>query len=121
MPSSDSNSRPVFSSDMGELCRQCGQVIQRCDCKKRSVDTPTGDRIRVSLQSKGRGGKAVSLIDGLPLDDVAIKALAKKLKKRCGTGGAVKNGVIEIQGDHRALLISELAKQGFAAKKSGGK
>jgi translation initiation factor 1 len=80
----------------------------------------TGARVRVGREVAGRAGKGVSVITGLPLEAAALEALATRLKKLCGAGGAVKNGVIEIQGDHRARLVSELLKLGYAAKQAGG-
>jgi translation initiation factor 1 len=77
-------------------------------------------RVRVGREVAGRGGKGVSVITGLPLDEVALEALAKDLKKSCGAGGAVKDGKIEIQGDHRDRLVAELIKLGYDAKRSGG-
>jgi translation initiation factor 1 len=79
-----------------------------------------GSRVRVSREVSGRGGKGVSVITGVPLDDAALEALATQLKKSCGAGGAVKDGRIEIQGDHRDRLVTELTKLGYAAKRSGG-
>jgi len=79
-----------------------------------------GSRVRVSREVAGRGGKGVSVITGLPLGDEALDALATQLKKTCGAGGAVRDGRIEIQGDHRDRLVAELAKLGYAAKRSGG-
>jgi translation initiation factor 1 len=77
-------------------------------------------RVRVGREVAGRAGKGVSVITGLPLDASGLAALATRLKKLCGAGGAVKDGVIEIQGDHRERLVSELVKLGYAAKQSGG-
>jgi translation initiation factor 1 len=77
-------------------------------------------RVRVGREVAGRGGKGVSVISGLPLDAAGLAELATRLKKLCGAGGAVKNGVIEIQGDHRERLVTELLKLGYAAKQSGG-
>lgn len=71
-------------------------------------------------ETKGRGGKTVTTISGLPLAGDALKKLASALKRRCGTGGSLKDGVVEIQGEHVELLIDELLKRGFKAKKSGG-
>jgi translation initiation factor 1 len=85
----------------------------------RTVPTD-GSRVRVSREVAGRGGKGVSVISGLPLNDAALEALATTLKKTCGAGGAVREGRIEIQGDHRDRLVAELAKLGYAAKRSGG-
>jgi translation initiation factor 1 len=77
-------------------------------------------RVRVAREVSGRGGKGVSVISGLPLQEAALEELATRLKKLCGAGGAVKNGVIEIQGDHRDRLVAELCKLGYDAKRSGG-
>jgi translation initiation factor 1 len=77
-------------------------------------------RVRVGREVAGRSGKGVSVISGLPLDAAGLAELATRLKKLCGAGGAVKNGVIEIQGDHRERLVTELLKLGYAAKQSGG-
>jgi translation initiation factor 1 len=76
--------------------------------------------VRVSRATQGRGGKVVSVISGLPLGDAELAALAAELKKRCGAGGAVREGSIEIQGEHRDALVAELVKRGYAAKRSGG-
>jgi translation initiation factor 1 len=77
-------------------------------------------RVRVGREVAGRAGRGVSVITGLPLEAAALEALAARLKKLCGAGGAVKDGVIEIQGDHRARLVSELLKLGYEAKQAGG-
>ena len=79
-----------------------------------------GTKVRVSREVSGRGGKGVSVITGLPLNDDALEALATQLKKTCGAGGGVKDGRIEIEGDHRDRLVAELVKRGYAAKRSGG-
>nr|MBO2510804.1 stress response translation initiation inhibitor YciH [Gammaproteobacteria bacterium] len=109
----------VYSTDGGRHCPDCGQPVASCLCKQASV--PQGDGIaRVRRETKGRGGKTVTTVSGVPLVGDQLKELASALKKRCGTGGALKDGVIEIQGDHVELLLSELARRGFKAKKSGG-
>jgi translation initiation factor 1 len=81
---------------------------------------PGPARVRVAREVSGRGGKAVSVISGLPLAGEALAELATRLKKLCGAGGAVKDGAIEIQGDHRDRLVTELHKLGYDAKRSGG-
>jgi len=81
---------------------------------------PGPARVRVGREVSGRGGKGVSVISGLPLSLEALEELATRLKKVCGAGGAVKNGMIEIQGDHRDRLVAELIKLGYDAKRSGG-
>ncbi|MCQ4295630.1 translation initiation factor Sui1 [Pseudomonas stutzeri] len=109
----------VYSTDAGRHCPECGQPQDSCVCKQNLL--PEGDGIaRVRRESKGRGGKTVTTVSGVPLAENELKELASALKRRCGTGGALKEGVIEIQGDHVQLLIDELTKRGFKAKKSGG-
>lgn len=109
----------VYSTDSGRMCPDCRQPQDACICGQPQV--PAGDGIaRVRRETKGRGGKTVTTISGVPLAGDELKALASALKKRCGTGGALKDGVIEIQGEHVELLIAELAQRGFRAKKSGG-
>jgi translation initiation factor 1 len=77
-------------------------------------------RVRVAREVAGRGGKGVSVIRGLPLGPDALEELATRLKRLCGAGGAVRDGAIEIQGEHRERLVAELAKLGYAAKRAGG-
>ena len=76
--------------------------------------------MRVSRQTQGRAGKAVTVISGLPLAGAALETLAAELKRRCGSGGTVRDGLIEIQGEHRDRLVEELIRRGYAAKRSGG-
>jgi translation initiation factor 1 len=116
------NSSLVYSTDAGRLCPDCSRPVAACECKRLAqAARPTGDGIvRLRRETKGRGGKGVTLIDGLPLQDDALLALAKQLKNKCGTGGTVKDGVIEIQGDHRPLLQSLLEAQGYKVKLAGG-
>jgi translation initiation factor 1 len=75
--------------------------------------------VRVQIESKGRGGKTVTLVTGLDLDEEALKKLAGELKRVCGAGGAIKEGVIEIQGDHRDVVVETLKRQGFKPKRVG--
>ncbi len=77
-------------------------------------------RVRISREVAGRGGKGVSVIRGLPLERQALEELATRLKRLCGAGGAVRDGAIEIQGEHRDRLVAELLKLGYAAKRAGG-
>ncbi|MFT5993138.1 MAG: translation initiation factor 1 [Bradymonadia bacterium] len=106
------------------MCPYCMKPIAQCKCakgKKLDADKPVGDgRVRVSREKKGRGGKLASVIVGLPLNQADLKALAKKLKASCGTGGTAKDGVIVIQGDHRDTLVTALKALGYDAKPSGG-
>ncbi len=110
----------VYSTEMGRLCPKCRNPIARCECRKQKI-TAAGDGIvRVGRSTKGRKGKGVTVITGIALPAEALKILAKELKQKCGSGGTVKDGVIEIQGEHRNFLVEELKKRGYAAKKSGG-
>ncbi|MFZ3202780.1 MAG: translation initiation factor Sui1 [Pseudomonas sp.] len=109
----------VYSTDSGRHCPECSQPVDACICKHTLI--PAGDGIaRVRRETKGRGGKTVTTVSGVPLAEEPLKDLASALKKRCGCGGSLKDGVIEIQGDHVELLLAELLKRGFKAKKSGG-
>src|ERR1700675_5018030 len=81
---------------------------------------PHQARVRVGREVAGRSGKGVSVISGLPLDEAQLAELATRLKKLCGAGGGVREGVIEIQGEHRDRLVAELCKLGYPARRSGG-
>lgn len=110
----------VYATGEGAICRGCGKPAGHCSCR-RAAAAPRGDGIvRVSRETKGRKGKGVTLIAGVPLDEEKLAALAKELKQRCGTGGTVKGGVIEIQGDHRDRLVEELESRGLRVKRAGG-
>ena len=110
----------VYSSDQGAMCPSCSQPVDACRCSDAPA-TPKGDGIvRVSRETKGRKGKGVTLVTGVPLTGADLTKLAKDLKKKCGSGGALKNGVIESHGDHRDLLVTELEKRGYRVKRAGG-
>ena len=116
-----SASRPIWSSGGGRTCPTCGWPASDCRCSTNRKKKVVGDgRVRVSRETKGRKGKGVTLVTGLPLDEAAMKILSKELKKTCGSGGTVREGVIEIQGEHRDVLVVELKKRGYEAKRSGG-
>jgi translation initiation factor 1 len=102
------------------MCPDCDRPVADCRCGKKRAAAPGDGVVRVSRETKGRKGKGVTLITGVPLDEVELADLAKRLKTRCGAGGTVKNGVIEIQGDHRDKVIAELQGRGWTVKKSGG-
>jgi translation initiation factor 1 len=94
--------------------------MAQCACRK-SAPPPKGDGIvRVGRETKGRKGSGVTIVTGLPLGGAELAELASQLKRRCGSGGTVKDGVIEIQGDHRDQVVAELQKQGYVAKRAGG-
>lgn len=116
----NANSRLVYSDQIGTTCPDCGRALKKCTCRQ-PAKAPAGDGIvRIERQTKGRKGKGVTLITGVPLAGDELKALAKQLKQKCGTGGTVKNGVIEIQGDQRDLLLPLLQDKGWKVKKAGG-
>ena len=115
----DKNSRLVYSSDQGRICPDCGKPAPACTCARRR-ELPGDGVVRIRRESKGRGGKTVTVITGLPLEDDALKTLVGELKRRCGTGGTVKGGTVEIQGDHADFLGADLQKRGFSVKRSGG-
>ena len=110
----------VFSTDFGRMCPKCGKPVGECVCAKQEVIADTDGIVRVSRQTKGRKGKGVTIITGLGMASSELKQLARELKARCGCGGTVRDGVIEIQGDKRDLLLDVLSKKGFTVKKSGG-
>lgn len=115
-----SNSRLVYSTDSGRLCPQCQRPKAQCVCARES-QAPEGDGVvRIRRETKGRGGKAVTVISGVPLAGAELKALGKALKQKCGVGGAIKGSDIEIQGDQRELIKEELEKRQFQVKFSGG-
>ncbi|WP_203300094.1 translation initiation factor Sui1 [Marinobacter sediminum] len=109
----------VFSTEQGRMCPDCRNPVSECTCCQPA--RPEGDGVvRVSRETKGRKGKGVTLVTGIPLDDKALKAFAKVLKAKCGTGGTVKDGVVEIQGDQRDILVPLLQAEGWTVKRSGG-
>jgi translation initiation factor 1 len=111
----------VYSTDAGRMCPVCRRPIANCACASARRAAPAGDGIvRVSRESKGRGGKTVTLVKGLALDPAALARLAQQLKTACGSGGTVKDGVIEVQGEHRDRIAELLAAQGHAVKRAGG-
>ena len=118
---SEAGSRLVYSTETGRVCPDCGQPVAACTCKQSARAVPAGDGIvRVSLDTKGRKGKGVTVVKGVPLDAAALAALGKQLKANCGSGGTTKDGVIEVQGDHRDKVIAALQRQGMTVKRAGG-
>jgi translation initiation factor 1 len=112
--------RTVYSTGKGRICPLCGMPAAKCVCRA-SPRTPRGDGVvRVRREVQGRHGKTVTSISGVPLPDGELRELASELKRRCGTGGSAKDGVIEIQGDHRDALVAELEARGYTVKRAGG-
>ena len=118
------NSRLVYSTESGKICSSCQKPVSKCTCKKKKPRSQTNRKydgiIRIQREVKGRKGKTVTTLSGFLITDAELKNLATRLKRRCGTGGSVKDGVIIIQGDHRDTLVVELKNQGFNVKISGG-
>ena len=123
--------RLVYSSEAGRICPACGRKISICECRGKGARAriagraevevaKSGDSIvRVGRSTKGRGGKVVTTVTGVPGGDQEQKKLAAELKRSCGTGGSLKDGVIEIQGEHRDTLVRELETRGFTVKRVG--
>jgi translation initiation factor 1 len=108
----------VYSTERGRICPKCGRALAECTCNQKA--RPVGDGIvRVGRETKGHKGKTVTLVSGLVLADDSLRTLLTDLKRLCGAGGTLQNGVLEIQGDHRDTLVDELKKRGFNVRKSG--
>jgi translation initiation factor 1 len=118
--------RLVYSTDNGRVntCPRCGKSYKQCRCDTSTSNQPStikNDGIaRVMRDRKHRGGKTVTIITGLPASEETLVTLAQQLKKLCGSGGTVKDGVIEIQGDHCEKVMAKLIAMGYKAKRSGG-
>jgi translation initiation factor 1 len=110
----------VYSTELGRLCPNCGRPIAQCICHKSSPQPKGSGAVRILRETKGRKGKTVTLITGLALNETGLRDLLTHLKKCCGAGGAMKDGDIEIQGDHREVILAELKKRGNNAKIAGG-
>ena len=106
----------VYSTDAGRMCPACRRPLAECTCGS-GRDAPTGDGIvRIRRETQGRKGQGVTVISGVPVDAAELKQLAKTLKQKCGSGGTVKDGNIEIQGDHRVTAAGELRARGFTVR-----
>jgi translation initiation factor 1 len=119
------DNRLVYSTASGRICPSCGNPTKRCICKnkkptKKQSTYPNDGTVRIRREVKGRKGKTVTAVFGVPFADGELKQFAKILKQKCGTGGTVKDGVIIIQGDHRETLLKEIKQQGYTVKLAGG-
>ena len=110
----------VYSTEHGRMCPVCSKPVATCLCHNKKETAQSDGVVRVGRETKGRKGKGVTVITGVPLYEKRLKEFAKELKAKCGAGGAVRDGVIEIQGDHRDLLLEELRKRGWTVKHVGG-
>ena len=113
-----SNARIVYSTDKGTMCPRCGWPERDCKCSARLASESVPARVvaKLRMEKSGRGGKTVTVIDGLPNNAEFLKALCTELKQLCGTGGAVGEGAVELQGDRRDRLRLHLAAKGFIVK-----
>lgn len=102
------------------MCPSCGKAVSACACRPSSQNTTSDGIVRVGRQTKGRKGKGVTVVTGVPLRGADLAALASELKKKCSSGGTVRDGTIEIQGDHRDVLLQELERRGWRVKRAGG-
>jgi translation initiation factor 1 len=116
----DQQSALVYSTDHGRMCPACGRPQAQCACGQGQANKKSDGIVRVSLDTKGRKGKGVTVISGLSVPPAELKELAKRLKQRCGSGGTVKEGTIEVQGDHREVMVAELTGLGHKVKRAGG-
>ena len=114
--------RLVYSSDSGRIntCPTCGQSYKQCRCDQPSTSKKSDGIVRIMRDRKHRGGKTVTVITGVPASNEVITTLAQQLKKLCGSGGTVKDGVIEIQGDHCEKVQAKLSELGYKVKRAGG-
>ena len=120
MKSKPSSGGLVYSTDSGRMCPVCRQPVAACTCRAASA-VPSGDgTVRVSRATQGRGGKTVTVVKGVSVDAAELVALGKQLKALCGSGGTVKDGVIEVQGDHVERVMAALQKLGHKVKRAGG-
>ena len=109
----------VYSTESGRMCPACRRPVAQCICGKAAA--PAGDGIvRVLRETKGRGGKAVTVVRGVPVEAAALVKLGQELKAACGSGGTVKDGTIEVQGDHVEKVMAALQQRGFQVKRAGG-
>lgn len=110
----------VYSTAHGRMCPTCSKPVAECACRQKGTIRKGDGIVRVGRETKGRKGKGVTVITGVPLDGTDLKEFAKHLKTMCGAGGTLKDGVIEIQGDHREVLLEELKKRDWPVKRVGG-
>ncbi len=110
----------VYSTSSGRMCPKCGRPVDSCVCQKTQSPVKGDGVVRIFRDSKKRKGKTVTLITGIPLNGQTLHSLHSDLKRLCGSGGSIKDGNLEIQGDHRDTILVELKKRGFTVKLAGG-
>lgn len=111
----------VYSTDAGRMCPGCRKPVAHCSCSTAAVaPSPSDGIVRISRETKGRGGKAVTVVRGLAMDAAGLEDLARQLKAACGSGGTAKDGVVEVQGDHGDKITALLMARGHKVKRAGG-
>lgn len=118
----------VYTTGVGRTCPDCAKPLAGCECAAwraaaaaaAPLPATTGGVVRLRRDTQQRGGKVVTVIEGVPLREPALALLCKELKQKCGAGGTVRDRVIEIQGDQRDKLAAELARRGYTVKRAGG-
>lgn len=111
----------VYSTEHGRMCPGCRNPVSQCSCRRQAAPAAKSDGIvRVRLETKGRKGKGVTVVLGVPLDGEALENLGKQLRQACGAGGTVKSGQIEIQGDHCTQVMATLTRAGYTVRRAGG-
>jgi translation initiation factor 1 len=116
----DGGSGVVWSTEHGRMCPRCDRPVAACTCPSEGSSVPDDGVVRVARRTKGKKGKGATVVTGVPLGRAELAALGKELKRRCGSGGTVKDGEIEIQGEHRDTIVAELEKRGWTVKRAGG-
>ncbi|HEX9189061.1 MAG TPA: stress response translation initiation inhibitor YciH [Vicinamibacteria bacterium] len=112
-----SASRPVYQTGKGRVCPKCGWPVDDCRCSKAGEEpVPANVACVLRIEKKGRGGKTVTVVAGLPRNSAFLAALASDLKRACGTGGTAQEDAVEVQGDHRERLRPLLAAKGFSVR-----
>ena len=109
----------VYSTESGKMCPACRHPVAQCVCNRNNNQPATDGIVRIFRETGGRGGKTVTLVKGVPLNTAELTTLAKQLKAACGSGGTVKDDVIEIQGDHRDRVMELLKERGWTLKRAG--
>jgi translation initiation factor 1 len=120
MKSRSSTGGLVYSTEGGRMCPACRRPVAQCSCRAAAPPGPGDGIVRVQRETKGRGGKAVTVVRGAPGDAAAVLKLGQDLKAACGSGGTVKDGTIEVQGDHVDKVMALLQQRGMQVKRAGG-
>jgi translation initiation factor 1 len=110
----------VYSTESGRMCPGCRRPVAQCSCRQAAAVAPSDGIVRVQRETKGRGGKAVTVVRGVPVDAAGLVKLGQELKASCGSGGTVKDGIVEVQGDHVEKVMALLQQRGYKVKRAGG-